>query len=81
LRRWEDRGIWEKLFKTFFVDTENKVSEKIWSVAGKKKVVPFLVSMVGDLLETDYDSAVDFTVTPNEIISTHRESGRPEGII
>jgi hypothetical protein len=39
------------------------------------------VPIVGDLPETDYDSAIDFVVTPNEIISTHRESGRPKGII
>jgi hypothetical protein len=57
------------------VDTENKVREKVWSVVEKKKAVPFLVSMVGDLLETDYDSAIDFAVTPNEVIPTHKESG------
>ena len=47
----------------------------------KKEWRFFLLSMAGGLLETDYDSAIDFAVTPNEIISTHRESGRPEGII
>lgn len=35
----------------------------------------------GSLPETDHDFRIDFVVTPNEIISTHRESGRPKGII
>jgi 5-formyltetrahydrofolate cyclo-ligase len=37
--------------------------------------------MVGYLPETDHDFRIDFAVTPNEIISTHRESGRPKGIM
>lgn len=35
----------------------------------------------GDLLETDHDFRIDFIVTPEEIISTGREGGRPKGII
>jgi len=35
----------------------------------------------GDLTETDHDFRIDFVVTPNEIISTRRESDRPKGII
>ena len=34
-----------------------------------------------DLPETDHDFRIDFIVTPDEIIPTHRESGRPKGII
>lgn len=34
-----------------------------------------------DLPETDHDFRIDFIVTPTEIIPTHREGGRPEGII
>jgi 5-formyltetrahydrofolate cyclo-ligase len=34
-----------------------------------------------DLPETDHDFRIDFIVTPTEIISTHREGGRPQGII
>jgi 5-formyltetrahydrofolate cyclo-ligase len=35
----------------------------------------------GDLPETDHDFRIDFIVAPEEIISTHREGGRPKGII
>ncbi len=34
-----------------------------------------------DLFETDHDFQIDFIITPDEIIPTHREGGRPEGII
>ena len=34
-----------------------------------------------DLPETDHDFRVDFIATSNELISTHREGGRPKGII
>lgn len=34
-----------------------------------------------DLPETDHDFRIDFIVTPREIIPTHREGGRPRGII
>jgi 5-formyltetrahydrofolate cyclo-ligase len=34
-----------------------------------------------DLPETDHDFRIDFIVTPEEIIATHREGGRPGGII
>jgi 5-formyltetrahydrofolate cyclo-ligase len=34
-----------------------------------------------DLPETDHDFRIDFIVTPSEIISTHRNGGRPKGII
>ena len=34
-----------------------------------------------DLTETDHDFRIDFIVTPGEIIPTHREDGRPRGII
>lgn len=34
-----------------------------------------------DLPETDHDFRVDFIVTPEEIIPTHRAGGRPKGII
>jgi 5-formyltetrahydrofolate cyclo-ligase len=34
-----------------------------------------------DLAETDHDFRIDFIVTPNEIIPTHREGERPKGII
>jgi 5-formyltetrahydrofolate cyclo-ligase len=34
-----------------------------------------------DLPETDHDFRIDFIVTPGEIIPTHREGGRPRGII
>ena len=34
-----------------------------------------------DLEETDHDFRIDFIVTPNEIIPTHREGERPKGII
>jgi 5-formyltetrahydrofolate cyclo-ligase len=34
-----------------------------------------------DLTETDHDFRIDFIVTPGEIIPTHREYGRPRGII
>jgi len=37
--------------------------------------------MDGDLPETDHDFRIDFIVTPEEIISTGREGGRPKGII
>ena len=37
--------------------------------------------MDGDLPETDHDFRIDFIVTPEEIIPTRREGGRPEGII
>lgn len=33
------------------------------------------------LPETDHDFRIDFIVTPEEIIATHREGGRPGGII
>jgi 5-formyltetrahydrofolate cyclo-ligase len=35
----------------------------------------------GDLPETDHDFRIDFIVTPEKIIQTHRQGGRPEGII
>ena len=35
----------------------------------------------GDLPETDHDFRIDFIVTSGEIIPTHREGGRPRGII
>ena len=35
----------------------------------------------GDLPETDHDFRIDFIITPDEIIQTYREGGRPEGII
>jgi 5-formyltetrahydrofolate cyclo-ligase len=35
----------------------------------------------GDLAETDHDFRIDLIVTPEEIIPTHREGGRPKGII
>jgi 5-formyltetrahydrofolate cyclo-ligase len=34
-----------------------------------------------DLPETDHDFRIDFIVTPNEIIKTHRQRGRPKGIV
>jgi 5-formyltetrahydrofolate cyclo-ligase len=34
-----------------------------------------------DLFETDHDFQIDFIITPDEIIPTHRQGGRPEGII
>ncbi len=34
-----------------------------------------------DLPETDHDFRIDYIVTPSELISTHRERGRPKGII
>lgn len=34
-----------------------------------------------DLPETDHDFRIDFIVTPDEIIPTHREGGRPQGIV
>jgi 5-formyltetrahydrofolate cyclo-ligase len=34
-----------------------------------------------DLPETDHDFRVDFIVTPKEIIPTHRQAGRPPGVI
>jgi len=34
-----------------------------------------------DLPETDHDFRIDFIVTPEEIIPTHREGGRPKRII
>jgi 5-formyltetrahydrofolate cyclo-ligase len=34
-----------------------------------------------DLPETDHDFRIDFIVTPEEIIPTHREGGRPKGVI
>lgn len=34
-----------------------------------------------DLSETDHDFRIDFIVTPDEIIPTHRKGGRPQGII
>jgi 5-formyltetrahydrofolate cyclo-ligase len=34
-----------------------------------------------DLPETNHDFRIDFIVTPDEIIPTHREGGRPHGII
>ena len=34
-----------------------------------------------DLPETDHDFRIDFIATPGEIISIHREGGRPKGII
>ena len=37
--------------------------------------------MDGDLPETDHDFRIDFIVTPEEMIPTHREGGRPRGII
>jgi 5-formyltetrahydrofolate cyclo-ligase len=37
--------------------------------------------MDGDLPETDHDFRIDFIVTPEEVITTHREGGRPKGII
>jgi 5-formyltetrahydrofolate cyclo-ligase len=33
------------------------------------------------LPETDHDFRIDFIITPEEIIQTHRKGGRPEGII
>jgi 5-formyltetrahydrofolate cyclo-ligase len=35
----------------------------------------------GDLPETDHDFRIDFIVTPDEVIPTYREGGRPKGII
>jgi 5-formyltetrahydrofolate cyclo-ligase len=37
--------------------------------------------MDGDLPETDHDFRIDFIVTPEEMIPTHREGGRPKGVI
>ena len=34
-----------------------------------------------DLPETDHDFRIDFIITPNEMIPTHRRGGRPKGII
>lgn len=34
-----------------------------------------------DLPGTDHDFRIDFIVTPNETIPTHREGGRPKGIL
>jgi 5-formyltetrahydrofolate cyclo-ligase len=34
-----------------------------------------------DLPETDHDFRIDFIVTPEEVIPTHRVDGRPRGII
>jgi len=34
-----------------------------------------------DLPETDHDFRIDFIITPDEIIPTHRQGGRPKGII
>ena len=34
-----------------------------------------------DLSETDHDFRIDFIVTPTEIIPTHRQEGRPKGVI
>jgi 5-formyltetrahydrofolate cyclo-ligase len=34
-----------------------------------------------ELPETDHDFRIDFIVTPEEIIQTHRKGGRPKGII
>ena len=34
-----------------------------------------------DLPETDHDFRIDFIVTPDEVIPTHRVDGRPRGII
>jgi len=34
-----------------------------------------------DLPETDHDFRIDFIITPDEIIPTHRKGGRPKGII
>jgi len=34
-----------------------------------------------DLPETDHDFRIDFIVTPDEIIPTHRRGGRPRGIL
>lgn len=34
-----------------------------------------------NLPETDHDFRIDFIVTPSEIIFTHRQGGRPRGII
>jgi len=39
------------------------------------------VPVVGDLPETDHDFRIDFIVTANEIIPTHRIGARPKGII
>ena len=35
----------------------------------------------GDFPETEHDFRIDFVATPNEIIPTHREGGRPKGVI
>jgi 5-formyltetrahydrofolate cyclo-ligase len=37
--------------------------------------------MDGDFPEAHHDFRIDFIVTPEEIISTQREGGRPKGII
>jgi 5-formyltetrahydrofolate cyclo-ligase len=34
-----------------------------------------------ELPETDHDFRIDFIITPEEIIQTHRKGGRPEGIV
>jgi 5-formyltetrahydrofolate cyclo-ligase len=34
-----------------------------------------------DLPETDHDFRIDYIISPDEIIPTHREGGRPRGII
>jgi 5-formyltetrahydrofolate cyclo-ligase len=34
-----------------------------------------------DLPETDHDFRVDFIVTPDKVFPTHRNGGRPKGII
>jgi 5-formyltetrahydrofolate cyclo-ligase len=34
-----------------------------------------------ELPETDHDFRIDFIITPEEIIQTHRKGGRPKGII
>jgi 5-formyltetrahydrofolate cyclo-ligase len=34
-----------------------------------------------DLFETGHDFRIDFIISPDEIIATHRERGRPKGII
>ncbi len=39
------------------------------------------LQVVDDLPQDDYDVAVDYVVTPEEVIATHRKRKRPEGIL
>jgi 5-formyltetrahydrofolate cyclo-ligase len=67
-----------------YSDLEYAIGREFGFVKGDVVIVTTvhpLQIVENDLPETDHDFRIDYIVTPEEIISTQREGGRPKGII